>query len=153
MENLDVVIRPATEDDMEAVHRLITELAIYEKAEDQVVNSVLQLKKDGFGAIKLFDCIVAESQNSVIGFALFYTSYSTWKGACLYLEDFLVTENQRGRGVGKLLFDKVYQIAKERNVGRFEWQVLDWNEPAINFYKKYNAILDPEWLNGKIVFR
>lgn len=153
MENLNIIIRDAQEQDMEAVHRLITELAIYEKAEDQMVNSVQQLKMDGFGSRKLFDCIVAQQHDDIVGFALFYTSYSTWKGACLYLEDFLVTENFRGRGVGKLLFEQVFQIAKNRNVGRFEWQVLDWNEPAINFYKKYNAILDPEWLNGKIIFK
>ena len=151
MENHQINIREARPTDMNAVHALITELAIYEKAEDQMVNTVNQLIEDGFGKKPLFDCIVAEIDKNVVGFALFYTSYSTWKGACLYLEDFLVTEKLRGQGVGKLLFDKVYQIAKTRKVGRFEWQVLDWNEPAINFYKKYNAILDPEWLNGKII--
>jgi GNAT superfamily N-acetyltransferase len=151
--DLKVIIRAANPSDMAAVHSLITELAIYEKAESEVVNTIEQLQIDGFGNNKLFDCIVAEVEEKVVGFALFYTSYSTWKGACLYLEDFLVTENMRGQGIGKLLFDKVYNIAKSRKVGRFEWQVLDWNEPAINFYKKYNAILDPEWLNGKIVFR
>jgi GNAT superfamily N-acetyltransferase len=112
-----------------------------------------QLTKDGFGPNEVFDCIVAEVGSQVIGFALYYTSYSTWKGKCLYLEDFLVTEAWRGKGIGKLLFDRVFQEAKDRNVGRFEWQVLDWNETAINFYKKYDAILDEEWLNGKIIFR
>lgn len=145
-------IREANQKDMVSVHSLINELAIYEKAADQVTNTVEQLVQDGFGPNSLFDCIVAEINGEVIGFALFYTSYSTWKGACLYLEDFLVTESFRGQGVGRLLFDEVYHIAEKRQVGRFEWQVLDWNEPAINFYKKYNAILDPEWLNGKIIF-
>lgn len=153
MDISEIIVRDATASDMKSVHGLITELAIYEKAADQVVNTVEQLVIDGFGPSKLFDCIVATHHGVVVGFALYYTSYSTWKGACLYLEDFLVTESMRGKGIGKLLFEKVYQIAKEKQVGRFEWQVLDWNEPAINFYKKYNAILDPEWLNGKIVFK
>ena len=148
----DIAIREADPSDMTAVHSLITELAIYEKAKDEVETTVAQLIKDGFEEPKLFDCVVAENKGIVVGFALYYTSYSTWKGACLYLEDFLVTENMRGKGIGKLLFDKVYQIAKNRKVKRFQWQVLDWNEPAINFYKKYNAVLDPEWLNGKIIF-
>lgn len=146
-------IRAAEPADMVSVHELITELAIYEKAANQVINTVDQLVEDGFGANPLFECIVAEINDKVVGFALFYTSYSTWKGACLYLEDFLVTENMRGQGIGRLLFDAIYETAKSREVGRFEWQVLDWNEPAINFYKKYNAILDPEWLNGKIMFK
>ncbi|MFD1553830.1 GNAT family N-acetyltransferase [Putridiphycobacter roseus] len=152
MKESNAIIRTATPNDMQSVHALITELAVYENAADQMTNSVAQLIEDGFGVKKLFDCIVAELGGEVVGFALFYTSYSTWKGACLYLEDFLVTEKWRGKGIGKLLFDEVYQIAKKRKVGRFEWQVLDWNEPAINFYKKYHANLDPEWLNGKIIF-
>ena len=148
----NTIIRTALPDDMKAVHGLIRELAIYEKAEEQHTNSVEQLIKDGFGTNNVFDCIVAEVDKEVVGFALFYTSYSTWKGQCLYLEDFLVTESMRGAGIGKLLFDEVYQIAKDRNVGRFEWQVLDWNEPALNFYRKYNADLDGGWINGKIIF-
>lgn len=148
----NIKIRKATPNDMPAVHGLIRELAIYEKAEEQHTNSIEQLTEDGFGPNKVFDCIVAEKDGIVVGFALFYTSYSTWKGKCLYLEDFLVTESMRGLGIGKLLFDEVLQIAKNRKVGRFEWQVLDWNEPALNFYRKYNANLDGEWVNGKIIF-
>jgi len=150
---MKITVREAVPSDMEAVWNLIRELAIYEKAEHEFINTVDQLTKDGFGPNEVFDCIVAEVGSQVIGFALYYTSYSTWKGKCLYLEDFLVTEAWRGKGIGKLLFDRVFQEAKDRNVGRFEWQVLDWNEPAINFYKKYDAILDEEWLNGKIIFR
>ncbi len=149
----ETIIRTATPQDMQAVNDLIHELAVYEKAGEQHINTTEQLIKDGFGKNKVFDCIVAELNDKVVGFALFYTSYSTWKGKCLYLEDFLVTEQLRGKGIGKLLFDEVYQIAKQRNVGRFEWQVLEWNKPAINFYKKYNATLDGEWLNGKIEFK
>ena len=150
MEN--IVIRNAVVEDMDTVHDLIRELAIYEKAENEHTNTVEQLKLDGFGADKVFDCIVAEVDNKVVGFALFYTSYSTWKGRCLYLEDFLVTESMRGHGIGKLLFDEVINISKERNVARFVWQILDWNEPALNFYRKYNADLDSGWINGKLVF-
>lgn len=143
-------IRKAKATDMPRVLELIKELAIYEHAEEQVENTVEQLTEDAFGAHPTFECIVAEKENQVVGFAAFYTSYSTWKGNCLYLEDLLVTERLRRTGIGKLLFDEVLRIAKERKAARFEWQVLDWNEPAINFYKKYNADLDPEWINGKL---
>lgn len=146
---MNASIRKATPEDMPKVLELITELAVYENAAEQVENTVEQLTEDGFGANPVFECIVAEEE-TVVGFALFYTSYSTWKGTCLYLEDLLVTESKRRAGIGKLLFDEVLQVAKDRGAKRFEWQVLDWNEPAINFYKKYNADLDPEWINGKL---
>ena len=146
------LIRTATENDMTSVHGLIRELAIYEHAEKEHITTIEELIIDGFGEHKVFDCIVAEQDSKVNGFALYYTAYSTWKGRCLYLEDFLVTEKLRGQGIGKLLFDEVHAIAKQRKVGRFMWQVLDWNTPAINFYKKYNAILDSEWVNCKIEF-
>jgi len=146
------LIRTATENDMTSVHGLIRELAIYEHAEKEHITTIEELIIDGFGEHKVFDCIVAEQDSKVIGFALYYTAYSTWKGRCLYLEDFLVTEKLRGQGVGKLLFDEVYEIAKQQKVDRFMWQVLEWNAPAINFYKKYNATLDGEWVNGKIEF-
>lgn len=145
-----VKIRPAVKDDMERVLDLIKELAVYENAGDQVTNTVDQLKRDGFGETKVFDALVAEVNQEIIGFALFYTSYSTWKGTCLYLEDLLVTEKYRRSGAGSKLFEAVLSIAKERKAKRMEWQVLDWNEPAIEFYKKYEASLDPEWINGKL---
>lgn len=148
--NKEVEIRFATADDMPAVLDLIRELAIYEHAEEQVTNTVEQLQKDGFGDNPVFECLVAEDEDGVYGFALFYTSYSTWKGTCLYLEDLLVTSSKRRTGTGSILFETLIEIARERGAKRFEWQVLDWNEPAISFYKKYNADLDPEWINGKI---
>ncbi|NOQ73807.1 MAG: GNAT family N-acetyltransferase [Crocinitomix sp.] len=151
MKNTSIHIRKAKASDMDAVFNLIKELAVYEKAANQVTNSVENLIEDGFGTNPVFNCIVAEVDQKVIGFALYYSSYSTWTGRCLYLEDFLVTETWRRKGVGKLLFDQVYQIAKETKAKRFEWQVLDWNEPAINFYKKYQANLDETWVNCRLM--
>jgi GNAT superfamily N-acetyltransferase len=146
---MKVFIRKASPADVESVHKLICELAIYEKAGEQVKTSPDELLRDGFGDSSVFDCIVADAEGSVVGFALFYTGYSTWKGKTLYLEDFLVTESMRGKGIGKLLFDEVIAEGKRRGVRRMDWQVLEWNEPAINFYKKYNAVLDSEWINGR----
>ncbi|MBI3134792.1 MAG: GNAT family N-acetyltransferase [Bacteroidetes bacterium] len=148
----DVIIRTAEKRDMHAVLDLITELAVYENARDQVRNSTNQLIEDGFGNNPAFECLVAESaSHGIIGFALFFTTYSTWRGKCLYLEDLCVTEKFRRAGAGKKLFDRVLQIATERGMKRLSWQVLEWNTPAIAFYKKYKASLDPEWVNGKLV--
>lgn len=148
----DFKLRTARESDMPAVLGLIQALATYEKAPDAVINTVEQLTEDGFGNSKIFDCIVLEDKQEVIGFALYFTGYSTWKGKTLYLEDFLVDERYRGQGLGQLLFDAVVDEAKRRNVKRMDWQVLEWNEPALNFYKKNNAGLDPEWVNGRLYF-
>ena len=148
--NTTYTIRWAEPKDMPRVLELITELAVYENAEDQVENTVAGLTEDGFGEHPTFECIVAETNEKIVGFAIFYTSYSTWKGNCLYLEDLLVTESSRRTGVGTLLFDFVLNLARERKAKRMEWQVLDWNDPAINFYKKYEADLDATWINGKL---
>ena len=102
---------------------------------------------------KQFDFFIAETNNTIVGLALYYFKYSTWKGKCLFLEDIIVTENQRGKGIGKLLFDKVVQVSKETKVRRMEWQVLDWNTTAIDFYKKYDTNLDGEWINCKLTDR
>lgn len=148
-----ISIRKALATDVPAIHHLIKELAIYEKAEEEVVTTPEELIRDGFGENPSFEAIVAEHQDkTVVGFALFFTAYSTWKGKSLYLEDFIVTEKQRKNGVGKLLFDRLVEIAKERKVKRFHWQVLDWNETAINFYQKYPVSFEDEWLNVKIKF-
>lgn len=149
---MNIQIRKGEQKDMPKVLELIKELAIYEKAPDEVETTVEELTEDGFGKNPVFDVIVAEIENEVVGFALFYTSYSTWKGKALYLEDFIVNKPYRKHGIGKLLFDEVVKVAKERQVRRMEWQVLDWNEPAINFYKKYKASLDGEWLNGRLFY-
>lgn len=146
---MDFKIRPGTKADAPAVHQMIVDLAIYEKAPDEVETNVEELIEDGFGANPIYELLVAELGGEVVGFALYYTSYSTWKGRCLYLEDFFVQEQHRKKGIGAALFEAVIAEAKARKAKRMEWQVLEWNEPAINFYKKYGATLDPEWLNGR----
>jgi GNAT superfamily N-acetyltransferase len=145
-----IQIRKGTEDDIEQALHLIKELAIYEKAEGEVEVTPAEMLGWGFGKDKIFDFFIAIENKVVVGLALYYFKYSTWKGKCLFLEDIIVTESQRGKGIGKLLFDKIIEVGKVTNVRRMEWQVLDWNEPALNFYKKYKATLDGEWLNGKL---
>ena len=149
---MKITVRQSQKEDMPKVLEYIQELATYEKAPDEMINTVENLEKDGFGDNKVFDCIVAEIENKVVGFALYYTGYSTWKGRTLYLEDFLVSEDYRRKGIGKLLFDEVVLEAKRRGVKRMDWQVIDWNEPAIKFYKKNNATIEKEWYNGKLFF-
>jgi GNAT superfamily N-acetyltransferase len=144
-------IRKAERSDVAAIFALIQELALYENAPEQVTNNPEQLAIDLFDK-NLCEAIVAEKESHVVGFALYYTSYSTWKGACLYLEDFYVVESERQHGIGQLLFNHVLETAKERKVQRMDWQVLEWNEPAIRFYEKQKAMLDPEWLNGRLFF-
>jgi GNAT superfamily N-acetyltransferase len=145
------MIRPAQKGDEYAIMELIHGLALYEKAPEQVVNTADDLGVHLFDE-KICEAIVAEKNNQIVGFALFYTNYSTWKGKCLYLEDFYVLPELRGEGIGSLLFDNVVEIARKRAVKRMDWQVLDWNETALNFYKKKQAVLDPEWINGRIFF-
>ncbi|MBC7650855.1 MAG: GNAT family N-acetyltransferase [Deinococcales bacterium] len=146
-------IRKALIEDCKRLLELIQELADYEKAPDEVVVSLQHFEESGFGANPVWWAFVAEDAYQVVqGFALYYIRYSTWKGQCVYLEDLLVTGQMRGRGVGKLLFEAVMQETQNRGCKRMCWQVLDWNEPAINFYKKFNAKLDPEWMNGTIDF-
>jgi GNAT superfamily N-acetyltransferase len=146
----DIKIRVGEKRDLPNILVLIKELAEYEKAPAEVEVTVSEMEHWGFGPDKLFDFFVAEKNGVIVGLALYYYKYSTWKGKCLFLEDIIVTEKMRGEGIGKLLFDKIIEVAKKEEVRRLEWQVLEWNEPAIRFYKKYNATLDPEWLNGKL---
>jgi GNAT superfamily N-acetyltransferase len=143
-------IRLATEHDTDQIMGLVNELALFERAPHEVINTSHQMKLDGFGKNPLFKCIVADTDDGIVGFALYYYRYSTWKGKVLYLEDFYVKEDRRNFGIGKQLFDAILETAKMDNCQRISWQVLDWNEPAIQFYKKYNAIFDKEWWNGFI---
>ncbi len=148
--NNKINIRVGAESDLPQILNLIKELASYEKAPAEVEVTLGEMQNWGFGKNKLFDFFVAEENNSIIGLALYYYKYSTWKGKCMFLEDIIVTESERSRGIGKLLFDEVVKIAKQKKVRRLEWQVLDWNEPAIKFYKKYNSLMDPQWINCKL---
>lgn len=147
-----MTIREARKGDEHAIHGLISELALYEKAPNEVTNTIEKLAVDLF-VDKVCEALVVETdEGQVVGFALHYESYSTWKGRCLYLEDFYIQAEFRRGGIGSRLFTRVVEIAKERGAKRMDWQVLDWNEPAIEFYKKHDALLDPEWLNGRLFF-
>lgn len=146
---MSFVIRNGRIEDCAATLDLIKELALYEKAPQEVAISIEELENDGFGDKPIYELIVAEKRDHIVGIALIYEKYSTWKGRSIYLEDLIVTESERGSGIGKALFEEVIKRAKERNSGRMEWQVLDWNKPAIDFYKSYGAELDGEWFNGR----
>jgi GNAT superfamily N-acetyltransferase len=147
---MSIVIRTGTKADIPFALNLVKELAVYEKAPNEVEVTIEEMTEWGFGSDKQFDFFVALEKDVIVGLALYYYKYSTWKGKCLFLEDIIVTESQRGKGLGKLLFDKVVQVSKEQKVRRMEWQVLDWNTPAIEFYKKHDANLDGEWVNCKL---
>jgi GNAT superfamily N-acetyltransferase len=144
-------IREASPGDEKAIFDLIYALAVYEKAPEQVTNTPNQLRKDLFED-KICHAFVAEEEHQIIGFSLYYISYSTWKGKCLYLEDFFVIPEKRKCGIGAQLFLKTVEKARELGVKRMDWQVLEWNEPALAFYKKHQAILDGEWINGRMFF-
>ena len=147
------IIRQGNKADLPAALELIRELAIYEKAEHEVANTVEMMEKDGFGAQPVFGFIVAEEDSGeIIGMSMYYYRYSTWKGKRMYLEDLIVKEAKRGSGVGKLLFERTIEIGKETGCTGMMWQVLDWNEPAINFYKKYNTRMEDDWINCNLDF-
>jgi GNAT superfamily N-acetyltransferase len=144
---MSITIRTGTKGDLPRTLELIRELAEYERAPHEVINTVALMEQDGFGSIPIFGFFVAETPNGIAGVSIYYWRYSTWKGKRLYLEDIVVTEKERGKGIGKLLFDRTLQHALDEQCSGMMWQVLDWNEPAINFYRKYRAKLDGEWIN------
>jgi len=127
--------------------KLVKELAIYEKAPQEVTVTLEHFIESGFGPNPVWWAFVAEVDGIIQGFALWYIRFSTWKGQRMYLEDFYVTQKMRGKGLGKLLFDTIITEAKEQKFNGIMWQVLEWNEPAINFYKKYDAAFDAGWIN------
>lgn len=147
---MEITIRKAVKEDCPRLMELINELAVYEKAPDEVTVTPEHFEESGFGASPVWWALVAETGGIIQGFALYYIRYSTWKGQALYLEDLLVTNAMRAKGIGKLLFDRLIEEVKEKGLKRMVWQVLDWNEPAINFYKKYNTRLDGGWINCSI---
>ncbi|MDG1757314.1 MAG: GNAT family N-acetyltransferase [Bacteroidia bacterium] len=144
------VIRKANATDIPSMMKLIVELAIYERAPNEVTNTEQMMLKDGFGDNPLYHAFVADIEGEIIGFAITYYRYSTWKGRCLYLEDLIVTENYRNKGIGQKLFDYCLSFGKKNSCEKIIWQVLDWNQPAINFYNKNNAQLDNSWINGSL---
>jgi ribosomal protein S18 acetylase RimI-like enzyme len=153
---MDIGIRKAEKKDCPQLLELIKELAVYEKAPDEVTVTLEHFEESGFGTKPVWWALVAvtnkEGEEKILGFAMYYIRYSTWKGQRMYLEDLIVTQEARGQGIGMLLFDALIKEAKEKNFNGIVWQVLEWNEPAINFYKKYNAGFDGEWINCAINF-
>ncbi len=143
-----MMIRLAKREDLPAIHALVRDLAIYEKAEKEFVAGLEDYYRDFDCGI--FEALVAEVQGEIVGMALYYMAYSTWKGRMLYLEDFVVKASMRGRGIGEKLFRAFLAKAEKKGCRLVKWQVLDWNEPAIRFYKKFGALIEEEWLNGKI---
>ena len=140
-----MIIRKATKKDMQSVLELIQELAIFEKEPDAVIVTVDDLVRDGFSENPLFQCFVAEEENNIIGMALFYYRYSTWKGKTIHLEDLIVKESKRGTGAGFALYKEIIKQGKAENVRRIEWNVLDWNTAAIDFYEKSGAKILEDW--------
>ena len=167
---MEINIRRAVKEDCPGLLELVQELATYERAPDKVTVTLEHFEESGFGEKPVWWAFVATSpltpvrkaergsrlsplmekglgDEVIVGFALYYIRYSTWKGQAMYLEDIIITNEMRGKGIGKLLFDRLIEEAREKKFNRIIWQVLDWNEPAINFYKKYNAEIDSGWLN------
>lgn len=147
---MDIVIRKGLKKDLPDVLKLIKELAIYENAEKEVNISLKDLENDGFGKHPYFWFLIAEKNKKVIGLSFYFIRYSTWKGKFLFLEDFVIKKEYRKKGIGSLLFKETIKVCDKLNCNGMCWQVLDWNEPAINFYKKYNANISSAWLNGKL---
>lgn len=146
----DIHIRRAVKEDCVRLLELIRELAEYERAPQEVTVTLEHFVESGFGARPVWWAFVVTVDGRVEGFALWYIRYSTWKGQRMYLEDLIITKRMRGRGLGKLLFDRLIREMQEQNYSGMVWQVLDWNEPAINFYKKYQATFDAGWINCSV---
>lgn len=147
---MDITIRKAEKKDVPVMLRLINELALYEKAPEEVTNTAEAMEKEGFGDEPIYGAYLAEVNNEIAGMAIYYVAYSSWKGKYIYLDDFIIQEKFRRYGIGKRLFEAVGFLAKATGANQLRWHVLNWNEPAISFYKKYNSSLDPEWVTCKL---
>lgn len=143
-------IRVAKKQDCPRLLELVNELALFERAPEEVTVTLQEFEDAGFGTKPVWKAYVAEADGIIVAMALYYVRYSTWKGCRLFLEDLIVTEEYRGQGIGKSLFDRIIVEAKEQGFSGMVWQVLDWNEPALNFYKKYEAGIEPGWLNASL---
>jgi GNAT superfamily N-acetyltransferase len=143
-------LKIAKKEDCPRLLELVNELALFERAPEEVTVTLKEFEEAGFGINPVWKAFVAEEGGFIAGFALYYIRYSTWKGCRLYLEDLLVTESYRGKGIGKLLFDRIIKETLDFGFSGMVWQVLDWNEPAIDFYKKYGANIEAGWLNGAL---
>lgn len=142
---MNVTLRPAEKQDSEAILRLIQELAVFEKEPESVLLTVSDIERYGFGSSPLFQCLVAQVEQQVIGMALYYQRFSTWKGPTYHLEDLIVTEAYKGKGIGTQLYTAFIQMAYESGVERIEWNVLDWNTHAVGFYEKSGATVLHDW--------
>jgi len=145
-----ITLRIAKKEDCSRLLELINELALFERAPHEVTVTLQEFEDAGFGNTPVWKAFVAEDNDIIVGFALYYVRYSTWKGCRLYLEDLLVTESHRGKGIGKLLFERIIQETQEMGFSGMVWQVLDWNEPAIKFYNKYSPVIEGGWLNAAL---
>lgn len=147
---MSIIIRKGTIDDVPVVHDLIVELAIFENEPNAVDNTIEQLKADGFGEKPFYHLLIAENEEKeTLGMALYCYGYSTWKGKLLYLDDLVIKEKHRRKGIGTKLISKLFEIARKEKMKFVKWEVLDWNEPAIKLYKKLNARLDDSWIACK----
>jgi ribosomal protein S18 acetylase RimI-like enzyme len=151
---MNITLRKAETKDVPAILALVKELALFEKAPDAVTNTETMIMRDGFSENPAFRCIVAETNDTgeVVGMALYYWAYSTWKGRYMYLDDLYVKEKMRGSGIGKQLLEAFISDANESGAKMVKWEVLDWNEPAIEFYKSYDVAFDDEWIHCKLYF-
>ena len=147
---MEIHIRKGKKEDVPAALGLVKELATYEKEPNAVITTIESMTRDGFSENPCYFLLVAEIEKEVVGIAIYFIMYSTWKGKCLYLDDIVITEKHRRIGIGTKLFNEVIRETKRLKCMQLHWQVLEWNEPAINFYKKYYAIMDEEWINGKL---
>ena len=147
---MKTTIRKGLKKDLPTVLNLIKELANYENALEEVTITLDDLEKDGFTNHPWYWFLVAENENEIIGLSFYWIRYSTWKGKFLFLEDFIIKEEYRRYGIGSKLFERTIKICQELKLNGMSWQVLDWNTPAIDFYKKYNANISSAWLNGKL---
>lgn len=147
MNDSDLIIRPGIATDLPEILQLVMELAVYEKAENEVITDIGTYQahfNDNW-----FKTLVAKKNNTLVGMMLFYNAFSTWKGKMLWLEDFVVSESYRNQGIGLKLFEELVEFAKREKYQLIKWEVLDWNTPAVNFYKKIGAQIETNWWDGK----